>query len=657
MSNTREAGGFVRRLEISETIAPCFEGMTFTGRGGESRGAYELPNGTVWCEIDPRHPLNLGVVNLDKAPVNTRGLVEYDFDVCILKPVDIARGNGWLFYEILNRGGKRSVPRINHAPNRNQPRTMADAGNGFLMREGYTMAWGGWQSDVAPGSGRMVARYPIATDGGRPITGRCREEFIDPTPADTFTGRLTYPAADLDPAKATLTVRLRERDARESPPDLKWRYINERSIEITRSSNARFDRGAIYEFIYTARDPAVTGLAFTGMRDFVSFLRHDTHDAEGNPNPLAPAGRPALRRAMIFGLSQSGRTVRDFLYQGYNEAPRGGAVFDAAMPVIAGSRRTFINHAFALPGRYSRQHEDHAYPDDQFPFTYVPLVDPISGKSGGILDRCRAAGTTPKIMHLDTDSEIWSARASLVATDTAGNDVLMPDDVRIYLAAGLQHGWSEPPYAGVAQFHENPVSYGSLARALLVALRAWVDDGTEPPQSCFPSKASGTLVDSAPATCGFPSIPGLRYTGIKNELRLMDYGTQPPTEGAAYPVYIVKFDADGNPTDGVIHPLLAAPLATHMGWNLRTAGNAEGELFSIFGSMIPFARDAASRKPDDARQSLEERYGSHAAWKARLIAASKALVDAGYFLREDAERLVAAAGESWDDTSGIHNAV
>lgn len=650
-------GGRVRRLTITERITPCFDGISFIGRHGDARGQYELLNGVAFLEVDPLHPLNEGVVNLTRAPRNARGWVDYDIDVSLLKPLDMARGNGWLFYEILNRGGKRSVPRINHAPNRNQPRTAADAGNGFLMREGYTMAWGGWQSDVAPGNGRMVARYPVATDDGRPITGRCREEYIDHSDAETFAGKLTYPADDLDPAKATLTVRSRERDPRETPPDLTWRYVDRSRIEITRSRDPRFDRGAIYEFIYTARDPAVTGLTFTGIRDLASFLRFETHDAEGNPNPLAPAGRNGLRRAMLFGLSQSGRTVRDFLYQGFNEAPRGGAVFDAAMPVIAGSRRTYINFAFAQPGRYSRQHEDHSYPDDQFPFTYTSLSDPLTGRQGGILDRCTRTNTAPKIMHLDTDSEIWAARASLVVTDTQGNDVAMPENVRVHLASGLQHGWSEPPKAGVGQFPDNPVSYGSIARALIVALQRWVDDGTPPPPSRFPSRQAGTLVDSAPAACGFPAIAGVRYTGLKNELRVMDYSTQPPTEGAQYPVYVVRSDADGNPTDGILHPLLAAPLATHTGWNLRSAGHAEGELYSIFGSAIPFARDATSRAAGDPRASLEERYGTHAAWKAKLAEAAHALVAAGYFLQEDADRLIEAAGTGWDDTAKIFDAV
>ena len=650
MTVNRSRAGLVRRLEVTERLAPCFDGIGF----GEV-GPYERLQGLAHCEVVPNHPLNAGIVNLEHAPRNQRGNVEYSFDFSILKPLEVERSNGWLFYEILNRGGKRSLARINHAPNTNQPQNASHAGNGFLMNRGFSVVWSGWESKVASSPGRMRAHLPIAREGDRQIVQRCREEFINAAEGPVFVGSLSYPAVDLDPGRATLTVRQRERDPRQTPADLTWRYIDRTRIEISRPTSG-FDRGAIYEFIYDACDPVVSGIAVAGMRDFVTFLRYEVEDEEGNPNPFVSRGKPYLSRALGFGLSQSGRVLRDFLYQGFNEDPWGGRVFDAALPVIAGSRRSFVNFPFAQPGRYSRQHEDHAYPDDQFPFSYAAQTDPISGRTDGILERCTRSGTAPLLMHLDTDSEIWAARASLVATDTAGNDVSMPDNVRIYLAAGLQHGWSEPPVAGAAQFPDNPISYGSILRALIVALVQWAEDGVEPPPSCFPSRGEGTLAESDRQSSGFPDIPGLRYTGLKNELRLMDYTTQPPREGAAYPVYVVKAGEDGNAVAGIRHPLLTAALATHAGWNLRAAGHSEGELYSIFGSMIPLARTAAARD-GDSRRSLEERYGDHAEWVRQLKQAARELVAARYFLPEDAERLVAAAGTSWDSAQGVFTAV
>ncbi len=650
MTLSDRPAGTVRRIELSERLSPCFDGAEFA-----DAGAYERLHGVAHCSIDPEHRLNAGIVNLKRVPRNAQGGVDYRFDFCILKPLEVARGNGWLFYEVLNRGSIRCLDRINHATNTNRPQTAGDAGNGFLMRRGFCVVWSGWQTDLSAEDGRMRAYFPVARDGDRAITALCREEFINESGGATFVGNLSYPAIDLDPGRATLTVRQREREARQTPQDLRWKYIDRNRIEIMRP--AGFDGGAIYEFIYTGSEPTVTGIAYASMRDFVSFLRHEPHDAEGNPNPLRSGDRQHMRRALGFGLSQSGRTLRDFLYLGFNEDARGGKVFDAAVPVIAGSRRSFINFPFAQPGRYSRQHEDHAYPDDQFPFTYPVLSDPTRGRNDGILQRCMRTNTCPKLMHLDTDSEIWSARASLVATDTSGNDIAMPDEVRLYLAAGLQHGWAVAPDPGASQLRDNPISYGSILRALLSAMLEWVDDGIEPPPSCFPSRAAGTLVNSDRGSSGFPSIPGVAYTGLKNELRLMNYAYQPPREGAAYPVYVVKFGPDGNSLDGIRHPLLSAALATHTGWNLRARGHAEGELFGVIGSMIPFARDARSRDPGDSRLSLEERYGSHAEWIKQLAHAAHSLVASRYFLAEDAKRLIAAAGSSWDEASAVFTAV
>jgi len=634
----------VKELIISEVESPTFEGMAF----GDV-GPYESIVGRALCEIDPAAPQNRGIVNLDKAPRNAAGLVEYDVDVYMLRPVDPGRGNGWLFYEVLNRGGKRSINRINNGSPSNTPRLKSDVGTGFLMNEGYTLVWTGWQGELAPAPGLMTARLPIAAHEDRPITGRTLEEFIDESDGPTFVGRLTYPAASLDRAEATLTIRERERDARATPPGLSWRYLDERRIEITRPPGRDYDKGAIYEFVYTARDPIVSGLAFASVRDIVSWLRSGEADGAGNPNPMVRNGHNEVRRAMLLGISQSGRFVRDFLYQGFNQDLDGRQVFEAAVPIIAGSRKTFINYPFAQPGRYSRQHEDHCYPGDQFPFTYTSLTDPISGRTDDILAQCRETGTDPKIMHIDTDSEIWSARASLVVTDCEGRDIDLPANVRAYLAAGLQHG--TPPRETFDKIGQppNPVGYGALTRPLLVALKRWVEDGVEPPPSRFPRIADGTLVTLDEGRKRFPSIPGAPYPSVYNELRLMDHRFAPAEEGPAYPVFVSTTDADGNGDAGIRHPLLDAPTATHVGWNLRAPGHAAGELAGVIGSLIPFTRTGAEREASgDPRPSFEERYGDKAGFVKALREACDRLVGQGYFLREDADRLMAAA-ENGDD--------
>jgi len=610
-------------------------------------GNYERLHRTVFGELDPRHRLNAGIVNLDKAARNPRGHVEYHSDFRILKPLDLDRGNGCLVYDVPNRGNQPIMARLNGAPDGGHPQ---HAGNGFLMRRGFTMVWSGWQGDVPPGADRLTARFPTIPG----ITGMVREEFIAEATGvlggsniqelseGRFVGTLVYPVADA--AGATLTVREREADPRATPPGLAWHLIDDRHVEITRPTASGFDRGAIYEFVYRARDPIVMGIGFAAIRDIVSFLRYATKD-----NPLAPQERPCIRRALGFGISQSGRALRDLVYLGFNEDFAGRQVFDGILPVVAGSRRTCINWQFAQAGRYSRQHEDHSYGDDQFPFSYPTLSDPISDRTDGILQRARDAGVCPKVLHLDTESDLWQARSSLVVTDTSGADIAMPDEVRVYTVSGVPHAAFRPLSKPVMQLPGNRLGYGAFMRALLVALFEWVEHGVAPPASRFPSRAGGTLVTLAESRATFPQLPQVEFPNVLNELRLRDHAVEPPVESIAYQVFVQATDADGNALGGIRHPMVDAPLATHTGWSLRASGYGEGDLFTIQGSMIPFALTEAERqRASDPRPSVEARYASRDVWATRLAAATDRLVAERLLLPEDGDRLLAAARESWD---------
>src|SRR5499427_3035095 len=603
--------GGVLRIEVTERESPVFGGAEFG-----AVGRYERLHGTVFGELDPTHPLNVGIVNLDRAARSARGNVEYRSDFRILKPMDLDRGNGCLVYDVPNRGNQPIMPRLNGAPDGGHPE---HAGNGFLMRHGFTLVWSGWQGDVPPGADRLTVRFPTVPD----ITGMVREEFIAEATGllgdsniqelseERFVGTLVYPVAD--PEDATLTVRQREGDPRVTPAGLAWRLVDDRHVEITRASEPGFDRGAIFEFIYRARDPIVMGIGFAAIRDIVSFLRQDTAD-----NPLAPQERPRIRHALGFGISQSGRVLRDLVYLGFNQDLAGRQVFDGILPVVAGSRRTCVNWQFAQAGRYSRQHEDHSYGDDQFPFSYPTLTDPISGRSGGILQRAHDAGVCPKVLHLDTESDFWQARSSLVATDPSGADIAMPEEVRIYAASGVPHAPFRPLTKPVMQLPGNPLGYGAFMRALLVALFEWVEHGTAPPDNRFPSREARTLVPLAEAHRIFPRLPGVNFPKVLNELRLRDHSIEPRSESTAYPVFVQSADADGNALGGIRHPLLAAPLATHVGWSLRASGYGESDLFTIQGSMIPFAPTEAEReRACDPQLSVAARCASRDARAAR----------------------------------------
>ncbi len=643
-----DAEAEVVRFEVLEVESPTFEGREFG-----SVGPYEKIVARAFLEVDPTDPHNAGIVDLKQAPRNAAKRVEFVADVVILKPIDLAQGNGRIFYEVVNRGRKRSLGLINDAPWNNDPTTAADAGNGYLMREGYTVVWSGWQGDVPPAEGLMRLEVPILTG----VTGTNQDEFIL---SDVYTpfGSLSYPVADLDPAKATLTVRQNERDPRVTPFDLSFEYVvaapagvgatSPDQILIHRPSG--FDGGAIYELTYLARDPVVMGLAFASTRDVISFLRQEKSDPMGNPNPLAPNGSPAIRYAYAFGRSQSGRFLRDFLYQGFNEDEKGQRVFEGILPHVAGSRKMFTNYRWAQPGRYSRQHETHLTAGDQFPFTYGVLTDPLTGKRDGILARCLEAKNCPKVMHTDTSTEFWQARSSLVVTDTTGADIELPPNVRAYLIASAPHGNSIDAVPGPTAYCQqlsNPLHVGESMRALLHALDRWVSEGVEPPHSRFPSRSEGTLVTPDPAGMSFPSIPKLTYNGRVNGLRVTDYSAQPPREGKAYPVFVPRVDVDGNDLAGIRMPAVEVPRATYLGWNHRRDGFAEGELCSLTGSSIPFAETRAERKASgDPRLSIEERYPAHEAYVDKVKEAVNRLLEDRLLLEEDAKRIVERAKQS-----------
>ena len=627
------------KLDILNVESPYFDGRAF----GDV-GPYEMITARATIAVDPGHRLNAGIVDIDLAPTNRDGRVQATMDVAILRPVDLSKGSGRLFYEVLNRGDKISFILMNDAPWDGYYRGL-DAGNGHLMNEGYTIVWSGWQGDMTSGENRMALQAPVAEG----ITGQVRDEFIFYHDYNPFVATLSYPAASLDTESPTLTVRARQTDPRVTPDDMRFEFFEspragiapytDRQIVIHRP--AGFDAGAIYEFIYEARDPVVMGLAFASVRDLISFLRNDTEDAHGNKNPLLLEGSPAVDYAYGHGISQSGRFVRDFLYQGFNEDEQGRMVFDGLLPDVAGSRKTWTNVRFSQPGMYSQEHEAHLQPGDQFPFTYGVMTDELTGSTDGILKRCLETDTCPKIMHTDTASEFWQARASLVMTDTNGNDIELPENVRAYLMASTPHseGFGEEPYeTSYCQNLANPLQNGGPMRALLNALHLWVSEDVDPPDSEWPSRADGTLVSREQLADDFPTIPGASFPDALNGLRVTDYGALPPREGASYPVFVPTVDADGNELAGIRLPTVSAPLATYTGWNLAREGFAEGSLCSVIGSTLPFAGTRAERAAaSDPRPSIAERYSTHDEYVKQIRHAAERLVEKRLLLEDDIE--------------------
>ena len=619
------------KFEILKVESPAFEGRTFG-----AVGTYDRIVARATIAVAPDDINNKIIVDLDRAPRNTQGQVEAVTDVEILRPTVAANGNRTLFYEALNRGSKLGLALFNDIPAvTNDLVKAADAGNGFLMNHGYTVVWSGWQGDIVPGGGRMTFSPPVAPG----VTGLAREDFIFDHTDNPAIGTLSYPAAELDAANAKISVREREADPRTTPAGLGVAFESPTKISIKRPEG--FDAGAIYEFIYIAKDPKVMGLGFAATRDVVSFLRNETVDAAGAANPLT--GR--IDRAIGFGLSQSGRYLHDYLYLGFNADEAGRVVFDGLMPHISGGKKTFTNYRFSQPGRSPYQHADMLYPGADFPFTYPVIADAVSGKSDGFLARCLAAGNCPKIIKTDSELEFYQQRASLVVTDTQGNPITMPDNVRLFLLSNLQHyslAQDKSQMVKVCANPTNPLNAGPAVRALLVAMNEWISKGSLPPNSRYPSRADATLAPPWANAVGFPNIPGIAYPSRIAQPTALKSEDMPPSKGTAYPVFVPKTDADGRDIAGIHLPTLEAPAATHTGWNLRKVGFSEGELCDNNGSMIPFAATREERlKINDPRLSMAERYPNDGDRAAAIAKAAQQLVRDRLLLEEDAGLFIA----------------
>lgn len=681
----------ITQLVITRVESPTFGGASFGGAG-----QFEKVVGVAFGEVDPTHPLNATIQDIELAPRNERGMVEYNTDFFIIKPVDMTRGNRMLFYNVVNRGNKGGFTTFNLGATQpaNEP---TGPGDGFLQHLGYTLIWSGWQADVLPGGGRMTMRVPVATNpDGTPITGIVRQEIIVGAPTVTtaintsrFTSAAnhsTYPTASTDNQTAfpdgflpTLTVRTFPGDPRIPIANTDWSFAScPPGGPVTTSATHLcypdgFEPGKIYELIYRAQNPLVMGLGYAAMRDLHAFFKHERQDDVGNANPLWLENERPL--AVFSGSSQSGRNMRTFIHLGFNEDEAGQIVFEGALPHIGGGRAQF-NSRFSHAGRAWGHVFDADYPAYEFPFSYMPSRDPLTGKTNGILTRCLKTNTCPKIFHVATALEIWEGRQSLGLTDPLGrHDLGEPGFVRTFIMVSTQHG-SATPIAGSigGPFGEcyqqtNPNPQRETMRALWKALTDWVRDGVRPPPSAVPRLRDRTLV--LPSRVDFPSIPANNYEGISrpavtflalaNPLRARDWGplfnnedesgiitTEPPHAGTRqYTILVPQVNADGNDLGGVRSATLQAPLGTYTGWNLGRADRWPNHLCSLQGSFIPFARTQAERLAvGDPRPSLEERYGSHAGYVAAVRAGAERLVNQRLLLPADAERLISEAEAS-----------
>jgi len=618
------------RIEVSERT-DVLDGKPFA-----SAGPYERIVGKAYFAVDPNLPANKIIADIAKAPRNEDGLVPFSADFYCLKPRDPRHGNHAVLFEVSNRGGRAMQSYF---------------GGDFLMEQGYTLVWLGWEFDVPPGPGMLRLYAPVAQG----ITGLVRSEIIVDHKAMRQSlgdrSQLAYPAMNPDDPGLTLTVREHADSPRRALARDTWHIEGGTHIVMP----AGFEPGKIYELVYTSKDPPIVGLGPAAVRDLISFFNY------GIPNDTILGDQhDYIKRAYGFGISQSGRFLRTFLYYGFNQDEHGRRVFDGIMAHVAGAGRGSFNHRFAQPSRDGHPFLNTFYPTDIFPFTDLAETDSETGITDGLLTHATPPAAVPKIFYTNTSYEYYGRSASLIHTTLDGaEDAPLAPNTRIYFLAGCQHGPSSfPPERWEAQNLQNPNNYEWNLRALLVALDAWVQFGEEPPPSRYPKIADGSLTPLA--AVAFPKVPGVQFPTRIQQAWHVDYGEEfrsagivtiePPKVGSAFPMRVPQVDADGNETAGIRMPATAVPLATYTGWNLRSAGiGAPDELHSMTGSFIPFARTKAERvKTGDPRLSVEERYASKQAYLDKVQAVADDLVKGRYLLERDVPLVMARASAEWD---------
>ncbi|HLZ73320.1 MAG TPA: alpha/beta hydrolase domain-containing protein [Dehalococcoidia bacterium] len=635
-------------------------------------GPYETLTGRASFALDPAQPLNAPICDLALAPRDAAGRVRFSADLWIVRPSEAARGNGTLLFDVLNRGNKTAL-RLNNALVNNRPQRAEHLGDGLLMRRGVTIAACAWQWDATDGLGRMTMQAPSA-----PVSGPVRCQFVPgrQTALMPLADRDHLPLEPADPEQpdAVLTVRDAPFDPPRPLPRGAWRFCGRPAAENGGTPapgrshlwlEGGFAPGRIYEVVFRGENPPLAGLGFAAVRDFVSCLRYE----RGEANPLAEQGGPLPARAIAWGVSQSGRFLRHFLYEGFNEDETGRMVFDGVLCDIAGAPRGSFNHRFAQPSRFDRGHEGNGYPTEQYPFHDLPVPDPLSGRNAGQLDRLLARGRAPKLFYTNSSNEYWAKGASLIHTDPLGTrDAPPAENVRIYHFAGTGHvaGPFPPGAAGnqpgvadpIGRYPATPVDRRASLRALFLALEAWVRDGSEPPASCYPRLADRTLVSGAAAASQWPAVPGVRFPPGSRPAYEPDYGPdwprgviaqEPPAAGREYPTLVPALDADGNELGGIRLPEVAVPLASYTGWNLRHPDTGAPEaLANVLGSIFPFAatpEQAAAQ--GDPRRSIAERYTDRDDYLQRVRAAADELIARRLLLSEDLPVVMERAAAGW----------
>ncbi len=603
------------------------------GRSFGNAGAYECLIGKIHFAVDPTLAPNRIIADIDVAPKDVQGLVEFSADLYILKPRISAKGNGTALVEISNRGGKALPYEFDFGRPPLDVNSPGSLGDGFLLSHGFTVVWIGWEFDIAPRPDLLRAYLPIATDHGKTITGVVRSEWTGDTRELTIPlgdkGQVGYRVLNAESPGNTLYVRDSVLEPRTLIPHSEWKFTDPTHVSLKDG----FAPGRIYEVVYETKDPVVAGLGLAAVRDFASFLKY------GGAQTTLNDERNYIKRAIAFGVSQTGRFLREYLYDGFNEDEQHRQVFDGVWAHVAGAGRGSFNHRFAQPSRDGHAFVNVFYRVDVPPFDEERL-----------LEKSHAAHVAPKVFLTNGSYEYWSRCASLIHTTADGRaDAPPSENTRIYFFAGSQHTvGSIPPRPAPAQNLTNTNDYRFGLRALVIAMQKWLETGTAPPASQFPRLATGDLTTISDLK--FPSIHGINVPQHKREAYRLDFSVQPPKVGPPFPTFVPQVDADGNDLGGIRMPEVAVPLASYTGWNLRApAIGAPTELLEFVGSWIPFARTQAEQaERGDTRVSIEQRYANEQVYLEAIDRAAEKLARSGFLLGEDLASIHDRATKEWE---------
>jgi hypothetical protein len=628
-------------LLIASTSFAAVTSIDVTERSDD--GGYERIVAKVHFAVDRALEPNRVIADIDLAPRNAQSKIEFSADMYILRPRDAAKRNGTLLVEIPNRGGKGLA-------------SMFNLGDNFLLEQGFTLVWVGWEMDLPPTPGLLRADAPIATNQGKPITGLVRSEWEggdgvgSGPPTDRVTnislgdrGQIGYAVADpMDPANKIFVHGTVDGERRLIARG-DWSFYDPTHV----SMPAGFEPGKIYEVIYRAKDPVLVGLGPTAVRDAVSYLKYG-----GVNSPLADFNKDVLR-AIGFGSSQSGRFLRSFVYDGFNRDENTRRVFDAVWANIAGAGRGEFNARFGQPSRDGHPFFNILYPVDVPPFLDESRCERCV-TDDGLLAKAKLTETVPKIFYTNGSYEYWGRAASLIHTTPDGKqDAPLAKTTRIYFFAGSRHGSGNlPPRRLMAQNLDSTVNYTAGMRALLVAMQAWLAEGKQPPPSVYPliAPTDGKTQLVSVSAYAFPKIPGVATPLHNRQAFRLDFSQQPPKLGPPFPTLVPQVNLDGNETSGILMPEVQVPLASYTGWNLRSPKiGAPDQLYSMAGSWIPFPVDKTQRKKlKDPRLSIQERYPTKDDYLGKITAAAQQLVKEGFLLDRDIAYLRDRAAQEWD---------